>query len=516
MGKLVAAVAAGLALVIVAGPWALALTVAAVFAPAAQMQQAVVCSGTWASTGEWRVPFTDVSYQITSPFGYRYSPISGASELHDGTDLATPQTDVVAASSGKVTFAGWEPGFGNHVVIDHGAGITTLYGHMASIAPGVAAGASVAIGQPVGVEGSTGWSTGIHLHFTIKKDGVAIDPEAFLLEHGAPLNGQPVGPSTAGTPVPGAQEGGLGFELPQPEVRQDSLTNQPLPIPAETQRLYEAAGARFGVPWTLLAGIGMEETAHGRVVATSSAGAQGLMQFMPATFAAFGIDGDGDGRADIWNDADSVFSAANYLVASGVRNGSEGVKQALFAYNHADWYVGDVLFYAYSYGGGQVLGGTSGCVPGNGVGDPTLPPLTPERLQVVLAWAQGRVGLPYRMGANGPDAYDCSSFVQGAYAQIGLALPRTAEEQRNWLAAANGYRVPPGQERPGDLIFIDSYLGPTRIGHVAMVWDPATSQTIEAASQDSGIIIGRYSGYATHSLFEVWRVGNVADVAGAS
>ena len=513
MGKVVAGIAAGLALVIVAGPWVLALTVAAVFAPAAQVQQAVVCSGTIASTGQWRVPFTDASYQITSPFGYRYSPISGASELHDGTDLAAPQTDVVAASAGQVTFAGWEPGFGNHVVIDHGAGITTLYGHLASIAPGVAAGVSVVVGQPVGVEGSTGWSTGIHLHFTIKKDGVAIDPEAFLLEHGAPLNGQPMGPSTASTPVPGAQEGGLGFELPQPEVRQDSLTNQPLPIPAETQQLYEAAGARFGVPWTLLAGVGMAETAHGRVRATSSAGAQGLMQFMPSTFAAYGIDGDGDGRADIWNDADSVFSAANYLVASGVRNGQEGVKQALFAYNHADWYVGDVLFYAHSYGGGQVLGGTSGCVPGTGVGDPTLPSLTPERLRVVLAWAQGRLGLPYRMGANGPDAYDCSSFVQGAYAQIGLALPRTAEEQRNWLAAGNGYRVPLGQERPGDLIFIDSYLGPDRIGHVAMVWDPATSQTIEAASADSGIIIGSYSGYATHTIFEVWRVGNVSDTA---
>ena len=513
MGKVVAGIAAGLALVIVAGPWVLALTVAAVFAPAAQVQQAVVCSGTIASTGQWRVPFTDASYQITSPFGYRYSPISGASELHDGTDLAAPQTDVVAASAGQVTFAGWEPGFGNHVVIDHGAGITTLYGHLASIAPGVAAGVSVVVGQPVGVEGSTGWSTGIHLHFTIKKDGVAIDPEAFLLEHGAPLNGQPMGPSTASTPVPGAQEGGLGFELPQPEVRQDSLTNQPLPIPAETQQLYEAAGARFGVPWTLLAGVGMAETAHGRVRATSSAGAQGLMQFMPSTFAGYGIDGDGDGRADIWNDADSVFSAANYLVASGVRNGQEGVKQALFAYNHADWYVGDVLFYAHSYGGGQVLGGTSGCVPGTGVGDPTLPSLTPERLRVVLAWAQGRLGLPYRMGANGPDAYDCSSFVQGAYAQIGLALPRTAEEQRNWLAAGNGYRVPLGQERPGDLIFIDSYLGPDRIGHVAMVWDPATSQTIEAASADSGIIIGSYSGYATHTIFEVWRVGNVSDTA---
>ena len=514
MGKLVAGVAAGLALAIVAGPWVLALTVAAVLAPAAQVQQAVVCNGTLTSAGEWRVPFVDASYLITSPFGYRYNPISGTSELHDGTDLATPQTDVVAASSGQVTFAGWEPGFGNHVVIDHGSGISTLYGHLASIAPTVATGASVSTGQVLGLEGSTGWSTGIHLHFTIKKDGVAIDPEAFMLERGAPLNGQPAGPSTTGgAPVPGALEGGLGFELPQPEVRQDSLSNQPLPIPAETQRWYQAAGAQFGVPWTLLAGIGMAETAHGRVVATSSAGAQGLMQFMPATFASFGVDGDGDGRADIWNDADSVFSAANYLVASGVRNGPGGVKQALFAYNHADWYVGDVLYYAHSYGGGQVLGGTSGCTPGTGVGDPTLPPLTPERLQIVLAWAQARLGLPYRMGANGPDAYDCSSFVQAAYAQIGVTLPRTAEEQRNWLAAGNGYRVPLGQERPGDLVFIDSYLGPTRIGHVAMIWDPAASQTIEAASQDSGIIIGNYAGYATSTIFEVWRVGNVADTA---
>ena len=61
--------------------------------------------------------------------------------------------------------------------------------------------------------------------------------------------------------------------------------------------LYMAAGEKYELPWTLLAGIGMAETAHGRVRATSSAGAQGLMQFMPATWASYGVDGDGDGRA---------------------------------------------------------------------------------------------------------------------------------------------------------------------------------------------------------------------------
>jgi membrane-bound lytic murein transglycosylase B len=104
----------------------------------------------------------------------------------------------------------------------------------------------------------------------------------------------------------------------------------------------------------------MAETAHGRIRATSSAGAQGLMQFMPATWRQYGVDGNGDGRADILNDADSIMSAANYLTASGVHNGPEGVRDALFAYNRADWYVNDVLSYTRSYGGGSV--GSIQCV----------------------------------------------------------------------------------------------------------------------------------------------------------
>src|SRR5665647_2419788 len=119
-----------------------------------------------------------------------------------------------------------------------------------------------------------------------------------------------------------AGEGGLGFELPAPGTpRLASLRNPAATIPDDVKALYLAAAERYRLPWTLLAGVGMEETAHGRTTATSSAGAQGLMQFMPATWDRYGVDGSGDGRANIRNDADSVMSAANYLTASGVAAG---------------------------------------------------------------------------------------------------------------------------------------------------------------------------------------------------
>ncbi|MEJ7742381.1 MAG: NlpC/P60 family protein [Nocardioidaceae bacterium] len=164
-------------------------------------------------------------------------------------------------------------------------------------------------------------------------------------------------------------------------------------------------------------------------------------------------------------------SAANYLTASGVTRGPQGVRRALWAYNHANWYVNDVLYYAKAYGGGTVLGDPTDC--GAGSGDPDLPPLTDERVERMLSWSQEQLGEPYVFGANGPDAWDCSSFVQANYRQIGITVPRTAEAQRNWLANGNGFRIPEGQERPGDLVFTDTYRGPNLIGHVMVVLNPA-------------------------------------------
>jgi membrane-bound lytic murein transglycosylase B len=117
-----------------------------------------------------------------------------------------------------------------------------------------------------------------------------------------------------------------------------------LGIPAELARAYrDAAPTCPGMDWTLLAAVGQVESGHGRNNGPSSAGAIGPMQFMPATFAAYGVDGDRDGTKDAWDPQDAVFTAARYLCAGGAGTGPDGVRRALFTYNHAQWYVDLVL-----------------------------------------------------------------------------------------------------------------------------------------------------------------------------
>ena len=497
-------------------PFALMLMVTAVSVPAAAEElRAVECESAIPATGEWRPPFQQRYAVSDRAFGNEFHPIHQEWRMHSGQDMVSlpGPGPVVAVGDGQVRFAGVMGGYGNTVDIEHADNVVSRYAHLATLE--VRTGQSVAAGTVLGIEGTTGMSTGNHLHFEIHVHGVPVNPAAWMLDKGAPLDGQAVAPSSTGTSeIPASvTEGGVApFDLPAPGTpRKDSLHNKPLPISAEIKKLYIAAGKKYKIPWTLLAAIGMEETAHGRNTGTSSAGAQGLMQFMPATFASMGVDGDGDGRADIHNDADSVFSAANYLVKSGVTGGEAGVRKALFAYNHADWYVNDVLYYAHAYGGGQILGGAGAC-SGNGTGNPDLPPLTDQRLETVLNFAANQEGDRYTMGANGPDAWDCSSLIKAAFARIDVTMPRTAQDQRDWLAQGNGTRIQPGQERPGDLIFYNSYRGPSLIGHAAIVWDPATQTTIEASSYSRGVGHFSYQGKAeTKELFEIWRVGNVSD-----
>lgn len=121
-------------------------------------------------------------------------------------------------------------------------------------------------------------------------------------------------------------------------------------IPPLYRGLYERAARTCpGMSWTLLAAVGQVESGHGANPGTSYAGAQGPMQFMPATFAAYGVDGDGDGDVDIQDPADSVFSAANYLCANGAGRVGEALERAVWNYNHAEWYVQLVLKLAGQY-----------------------------------------------------------------------------------------------------------------------------------------------------------------------
>jgi membrane-bound lytic murein transglycosylase B len=94
--------------------------------------------------------------------------------------------------------------------------------------------------------------------------------------------------------------------------------------------------------WTLLAAVGQVESGNGRNAGTSSAGAIGPMQFMPATFNAYAVDGNHDGRLDPYSPADAIFTAAHYLCTGGAGSPA-GVRAALFRYNRADWYVELVL-----------------------------------------------------------------------------------------------------------------------------------------------------------------------------
>jgi murein DD-endopeptidase MepM/ murein hydrolase activator NlpD len=120
-----------------------------------------------------------VSGPITSPFGYRRNPFGGAPDFHPGLDIGVSTgTTVVAAASGTVIMAQWYGGYGNYILIDHGGGISTGYGHLSAFY--VSTGQQVQRGQAIAASGSTGASTGPHLHFEVRKNGKPIDPSPWL------------------------------------------------------------------------------------------------------------------------------------------------------------------------------------------------------------------------------------------------------------------------------------------------------------------------------------------------
>lgn len=158
-----------------------------------------------------------------------------------------------------------------------------------------------------------------------------------------------VAASASAGPLPGADTpNAAGVLFPQLLVaparpQQQQLTyDQLLPI-------WQAAGQAYGIPWSVLAAINKVESNLGQNMGPSSAGAIGWMQFMPDTWARWGTDGNGDGIADPWSPEDAIYSAARYLAASG---GANDIAGAVFSYNHAQWYVDQVLQLAQQYDAG--------------------------------------------------------------------------------------------------------------------------------------------------------------------
>jgi cell wall-associated NlpC family hydrolase len=175
---------------------------------------------------------------------------------------------------------------------------------------------------------------------------------------------------------------------------------------AALRPIWQAAGNTYGIPWEVLAAINKVETNFGSNLGPSSAGAIGWMQFMPSTWARWGVDANGDGKADPDNPTDAIFSAARYLAGCG---GQFDIARAVYCYNHASWYVNEVLGLASLYSGS---GGDNGIV------------FSADQLKAQLASARGRVA--------------------ASHEQLGNARERAqklARSERRFLRAANTARL---------------------------------------------------------------------------
>ena len=249
----------------------------------------------------------------------------------------------------------------------------------------------------------------------------------------------------------------LGGSAASPTAQQE--------IPPNYLALYRSAADTCpGLPWSVLAAIGKVETNHGRLQApgvtsgANFAGAAGPMQIGVGgkagnTWAAYAVDADGGGPS-VYSPADAIFTAASYLCANGANKGAN-VAGAIFAYNHADWYVTKVLAIASTYEAAR---------PAAWGGGPAPPP-DHDVAAIAIQFAYNQLGKPYVWGAEGDNFYDCSGLMQRAYREAGIQLPRTSREQ--WYAGA---RVEgPGHLQPGDLVFGAKNLSdPSTIYHVGV------------------------------------------------
>src|SRR5688500_12203680 len=201
---------------------------------------------------------------------------------------------------------------------------------------GLGSGGTVDPGDPIGGGGSGGVGTGDGNEKKIRTDDPGkrkpMKPPPPFKEDGSPTSSNPTttlglfGPAPIGVP---------NFVI-------DSFEIPPFLLP-----IYQACGTQYGIPWQILASINKIETAFGTNLNVSYAGAVGWMQFIPSTWEAYGVDANADGRKDPYNPVDAICAAARYLRAAG---GTEDLYNAIFAYNHADWYVDEVLLYARGYG----------------------------------------------------------------------------------------------------------------------------------------------------------------------
>ena len=256
-----------------------------------------------------------------------------------------------------------------------------------------------------------------------------------------------------GTPTPANP----GYALATPGAAPIGVPNffiDKFRIPPFLLPVYQAAGIEYGVRWEVLAAINEIETDYGRNLNVSTAGALGWMQFMPATWKQYGVDANRDGLEDPYNPVDAIFAAARYLRAAGAET---DIRRAIFAYNHADWYVDSVLMRA------RLIGG----LPSNFVG--SLTGLTQGRFPVhAKATYAGQV---QKGGKKAKEGENAALVVESQQNRRGINI--FARRGAPVVAVNDGRIVRKGEtERLGKFIQLqDSYGNTYTYGHLGKVAD---------------------------------------------
>jgi cell wall-associated NlpC family hydrolase len=257
----------------------------------------------------------------------------------------------------------------------------------------------------------------------------------------------------------------------------------PVPgVPVSMASLYQAAAVVCpGLPWTVLAAIGTVESDNGQSdlpgvhSGANAAGAEGLMQFEPATFAAYDepVPPGGAVPPSPYDPTDAVYAAARLLCANGAAGGAD-LSAAVYAYNHSASYVAQVLALAQTYAARTAGGAGTGmatAVSATNTGAGAL----------AVSWALSQIGTPYVWGGEMPGVgFDCSGLVQAAYAVAGVALPRVAQDQYDSTP-----KLGPGASlAPGDLVFFGG--GPASIDHVGLFVGVVGNQDVMVDAPHTG------------------------------
>lgn len=451
------------------------------------------CRSAGVTTG-WTIPIGE-PYRITSPFGYRRSPISGRSDLHTGIDLssASRHAPVLAASSGTVTRVEnlGARSYGRWIEIDHGSGTTTRYAHLDAVK--VVIGDQVATGQQIGVEGASGGVTGPHLHFEVRRNGTAVDPVEAFTQYQLAFDGSPGSTTRQGSVVTAVSAQEVATFLPNP--RGVDLSGSLSPEQIATATKIAEVGQRLGLPpraWAIALITALQESTLGADHSTWRPNGDGdVGVFQQRGYVGWYADGNSlEENTTILNDV--TYAAETFY------HGHDVAKKAPGAAGPVGYHIPGLvdikgwetmplwqaaqrvqvsafpLYYAKHEATVASLlprlsiNAVDRCTPAKeGI------PADGTVGEKVAAHALTQLGVPYSWGGgnpNGPSTghccspggqnganivgFDCSGLALWAWAQVGVKLPHESSAQQKLITPVQAADI-----QAGDLLFFPGHVG---------------------------------------------------------